>query len=224
MAIEAQRGCGYRRVGGLYLVGTGRAASCDRGLLPIVPCSVCGEHPRPTRGYQRINPLRLWGLHTSCSDTTACPTCYPENRGFLMWVGEEHYTMESFVAEAQRLGVSKRIAELPADFRIGHDWVYLAHRKAIPPSTGPSEQAHFDFLQTTPWHPRRKHDPRKPGVFYAFRPTRVEYICKESERTDEELQTRLRERGVTPIFVPDDDPDHQPKKRKRGGTDEETAS
>jgi len=33
MAVEAKRGCGYRKVGGLYIVSGGQGISCHR--LPM---------------------------------------------------------------------------------------------------------------------------------------------------------------------------------------------
>ena len=58
MAIESKRGCGYRKVGGLYLVSTGTGEPCERLPMPIVPCRLCGEHLKQTRSFQ-------WGLRRS---------------------------------------------------------------------------------------------------------------------------------------------------------------
>ena len=49
------------------------------------------------------------------------------------------------------------------------------------------------------------------AIFYAFRPQRVEMLIWESEATSENLE-KLKKRGITPIVVPDGDPDHDPKR------------
>jgi len=43
MAIKAKRGCGYRKIGGLYLVGNYIPVACDRLPMPIGACPVCGQ-------------------------------------------------------------------------------------------------------------------------------------------------------------------------------------
>jgi len=45
------------------------------------------------------------------------------------------------------------------------------------------------------------------GIFCAFRPQRIEKLIRESDATPEELK-KLEKRGITPIKVPDNDPDH----------------
>lgn len=211
MAVEARRGCGYRKVGGLYLVGAGLGASCDRLPLPIVPCATCGEEPRFHRSIARINPARLWGGHLVEPDARPChdqmlladdPICATPQMSYLMWVGTE-YTPESFTYEAQTLGtVSKRISFLPDEFEPGANWVFLAYLHLIPP-VGRS----FSMIPAQ----RRGY---KPGVFYAFRPQRVEKIITQSQAQSGEAE-KLKAQGITPIVVPDDDPDHNPRAAKK---------
>lgn len=47
-----------------------------------------------------------------------------------------------------------------------------------------------------------------PGIFKVWRPSRIEKILPESQRNSPEI-AELEEKGITPVFVPDDDPDHQ---------------
>lgn len=56
MAVEAKRGCGYRRVGGLYVVGGGLSAPCDRMPFPLERCRHCGGGIKFTRGPQWLLP------------------------------------------------------------------------------------------------------------------------------------------------------------------------
>lgn len=206
MAVEAKRGCGYRKIGGIYLVGGGLAAPCDRLPLPIIPCPTCGAEPRFSRNIAKIDPYNLWGNHSPCAEGVSCFVCWPIQSisgiaslagCWLMWVGSE-YSPESFVAEARELGVSKRIPQIPKGLKVGEDWVYLAYLHLIPPNG----QARIPM----------EGDSRRgwgPGVFYAFRPQRIEKIVTVSMAKDEEAMGKLEEQGVTPVVVPDDDPDHK---------------
>lgn len=52
---------------------------------------------------------------------------------------------------------------------------------------------------------------RATGIFAAFKPHRIVQIVKESDligSAGEKLIGELEKRGITPIPVPDDDPDH----------------
>jgi len=59
MAQESKRGCGYRKVGGLYLVGDGIFVPCDRLPYLLETCPVCGHGIHFTRSMTEINPLKL---------------------------------------------------------------------------------------------------------------------------------------------------------------------
>lgn len=67
MAVEAKRGCGYRKVGGLYLVGGGLSAPCDRMPFLLERCKVCGGGIKFTRGPQWILP-EFFPEHVSVKD------------------------------------------------------------------------------------------------------------------------------------------------------------
>ena len=51
----------------------------------------------------------------------------------IMWVGEEHYTVGSFIREAERMGVSKRIPRtaIPEGIVLGQSRILIKHRQAI---------------------------------------------------------------------------------------------
>ena len=60
MSVEARRGCGYRKVGGLYLVGPKLEAGCGR--LPLVHvCPVCQSGIKQTRGWvwKGVSPVTV---------------------------------------------------------------------------------------------------------------------------------------------------------------------
>jgi len=50
----------------------------------------------------------------------------------------------------------------------------------------------------------------RPGIFGLFKPTAIERICVPSELEQEGFLEGLQRRGITPVLVPEDDPDHMP--------------
>lgn len=211
MSIEPKRSCGFRKIGGLYLVGEGMAAPCDRLPLPLEICPACGGGIHRTRGWTWIQPRRLlsgdhyidkWimgGGRVLCPEDW-CPVCRPDNlgpRAGLLWVGRAFYPdAEAFTKEAMTLGVSKRIHALPRGMEMGKTWVFLAHPHG-------ATRTIWDQSRMVPT------PVRIPGIFYIFRPRAVEKILPESWRTRTETLFQLEKRGITPVFVPDDDPDHK---------------
>jgi len=228
MAVEAKRKCGYRKVGGLYLVAPPFAFSCDRGEIPLTVCPCCSEGIKQSRGWTWIEPRNLFGVHMipatqeeiddletplggsleeGAEITTYCPDCArgcllctppSDERHGLLWVGEKFYSAADFVQEADELGISKRIASVPRGFELGKTIVYFAHPKAI---------------ERPPQVPEFGEDPGDPeyvpGIFCAFRPLAVEKIVTESEAKNDVEMKRLKKAGITPVAVPDGDPDHR---------------
>lgn len=119
MACEAKRGCGYRKAGGIYLVGD------LSGCVPVDYLPTCIDYPF-TRSATWAEPARLL-QGVPAGEATGLRL---QERLLLMWVGSAHYTPESFMEEAKRMGVSKRIAAIPEDAKKG-DVVALAHPGAM---------------------------------------------------------------------------------------------
>ena len=196
--FERRRGCGYRKKGGIYLVGSGMAMTCKKLPLPLDVCPACHSGIKPSRGFTYINANELFkeaheqyllskGEFSSCS---FCPiitvgTGDPKwDKVGLLWIGERFYpTPQEFIAEAGLMEISRRIPAVPRDFKVGETWVFLAHRKAVP--------GKFHL-----WFPNEE---TKPGIFYIFRPTAVEIVVNGDE-TEEEID-RLIQRGLTPVKV-----------------------
>lgn len=225
MAVEARRGCGYRKIGGLYLAGGGVGVPCDRLPLALTVCPVCSGGIKQTRAWTWIDVNGLvQGPHTEnerpCRDRISdriCPFCtLPSVMGKagLLWIGERFYpTPADFLQEGRDMGFSRRIKSVPRGFKLGETWVLLAHPKAVRTEVdaaidelkkgGPA----FVVGNPTEGFSARKVE-MKPGVFYVWQPTRLEKILPESDRgTDKEKD--LTKQGMTCIFVPDDDRDHQ---------------
>lgn len=214
---EGQRGCGYRKIGGLYLASDlGQQLVCDGLPLPLDPCGCCGFEPFPTRGLQRLRAGYIQFLSdrkhedlysTKCSCPPACPICFPwgnadkeENLILgLMYVGASFYTPESFIKEAIEMGVSKRIPEIPSWMVLGKTWIFLAQRDV--PMVNGKGTYELDGLAV-------KEPKKTPAIFYGFKPQRVEMPLWKGSVTDEEIQI-LERHGVTPILL-----DPSPKNRE----------
>ena len=221
MAVEPQRGCGYRKVGGLYLCGGGYPIICDRLPYELRECPVCGSGIKFSRGFQWLDWFEYAGEHEEyagehekCECSSDCPVCHPSvytptsgnQRVYgLMWVGEAFYTPQSFAQEAAKMGISRRIAAVPKNLKLGKTWILLAHRSVIEPSdTG--EQLEDLIAQGQAGMKNSK----LPGIFYVFRPQRIELLIWESQATPEYL-AELKKRNITSVAIPDGDVDHDPR-------------
>ncbi len=199
MAVEPKRGCGYRKVGGLYMCGSGHTAPCDRLPFELVTCLVCGSGIKFTRGFQWLEWAKYVGMHmdseTACIDPQLCPVCYPNIQPQpygLMWIGESFYTPAEFMSEAQKMGISRRIPAIPRKFKLGETWVLCAHMMAC--GTRKNDQG-VEF--------------KVPGVLYVFRPSRFEKLIWQRDAKQELLEDLVKA-GITPIVIPDGDLDHDP--------------
>ena len=91
MAIEEKRGCGYRQVGGIYLVGDGLAIGCDRLPFPLGACPACGAGIHFTRSITEIDAIQLFGPHDSAPRGRRVISHAPfENlEGLLRWSSQK---------------------------------------------------------------------------------------------------------------------------------------
>jgi len=204
MAVEKRRGCGFRKIGGVYLCGEGLAVGCDRLPKNIEICPTCGAGIKFTQGFSWINGKEFFGgkcnsINVPCHKVK-CPLCVNLNeieKCGLMFVGVKFYTPKSFIQEAEEMGVSKRIANIPKGLELGKTWVLLAHKEA-----GSREIDSKESLTG------RKKVP-VPAIFYAFKPQRVEKIITEKQSRNKRLMKKLAKKGITLVIVPDDDKDHK---------------
>lgn len=183
--IETARGCGYRKPGGMYLIGSRLSAPC--GILPfeLSVCGCCGSGIKPARGFTWINGVIFnTGKHCTLGKCFSCPiplmSVNKEKIG-LIWVGEKFYaTPEYFVKEAANKGISRRIGQLPKDLIIGETWICFAHKKAVL-SVGENG---INYL---------------PGIFQMFIPQKVQYVVRGDE-TQKQLESLVK-RGFELIKV-----------------------
>jgi hypothetical protein len=133
MAQEGKRGCGFRTVGSMYLVGGFYAVPCDRLPYPLDVCPTCGGGIKVSRAFTRITPLTLFGNHEGCMDQHhPCRICDPtSDLAFIMRVGEKYYpTPGHFMSEGMDMGISKKIPWIPKELELGKTHIFLAHPKA----------------------------------------------------------------------------------------------
>jgi len=205
MAVEAKRGCGYRKVGATYLIGGVLSEPCDRLPMPLEVCPHCGQGIKVSRGFTKIHPQVVFGKHKDCKDVhQPCMLCQPTKAiAFIMLAGEKYYTPASFTKEAQKLGVSKRIAFVPKELKLKKTVIYLAHHKACVKKAekgakGKNNQGKLLEYQT--------------GIFSAFIPTKVEKLVWANQlkgKKGKALKRTLRKRGITPVAIPNGDKDHK---------------
>lgn len=193
---EGPRGCGYRKPGGLYLVGPELSEPCSALPVPLESCPTCHAGIHPARGWTWVRPDPLLFSsqdgrylpepHGSPEHAAGCPFAEPGRLGELaglLWIGEKFYpTPADFYREAAAHGVSRRVASIPRGFKPGETWVLMAHRKAIP---------RYDAMPGEPAY--------TPGIVTAFRPAGVDYIVRGDEGP--ETLARLEKRGARLVAV-----------------------
>lgn len=229
MAVESRRQCGYRKVGGIYLCGSGAGHECDRLPYPLTICPCCSAGIKQSRGWTWINvPLLTGGVHRDCLDGFPCPFCMAtDSLGAcgLLWIGQQFYkTPGEFTREADGLGISRRIAAVPRAFKIGHTWVLLAHPQGAPcprcQGSGLEDVTDENMATVANAAAALLITGKAPcsacegtgkcaGIFRVFRPDRIEKIITESQSRNADVQADLARRGFTAVVVPDDDGDHQ---------------
>jgi len=179
---EAERGCGFRREGGMYMISMGVMEPCFKLPIPLEICPCCGGGIKPSLGFTWINPsllIKAGSCGKACRGE-GCGLFNPPEKAGLLWIGESFYkTPEAWLEEAKAQGVSRKIGAVPRNFIVGKTMVFVAHRKVID---------------------------GKAGIFHAFVPQRIEYILKGNE-TGEQLQD-LEKRGFTLVKLVRTDGEH----------------
>ena len=190
--IDSERGCGWRKPGGKYLVGGELCRPCGKLPFRLERCPVCNHGIKPSRGWTWIGANALFGSgycirgDTGDRITDECNDCVlydPPEQAALLWIGGKFYTPESFTAETVSLGICRRIAQIPKALILGETLVLLAHRNI-----------EFGLLQEC-----------GSAIFAAFIPRAIEYVVHGQE-TPAELE-RLVKQGCTLVKVERRHPD-----------------
>jgi len=224
VSVETRRGCGFRKGGGLYLVTDAQMwTPCGRSSVALKACGACSKRGftcgiKPSRGWTWFEPAKVLGgkaCETGPVQCMACPLRMPNGEAMqgehgLLWIGEKFYpTPAEFMREAETMGVSRRISAVPRDFKLGTDYVFVAHRKhsstpckackgkghvlARPGEGGVNESVACEASGCDGgWR-------FEPGIFQVFKPTAIEYVIRGDESYDE--LDALVARGIRPVRV-----------------------
>lgn len=200
---DSERGCGWRKSGGIYLIGGNLMASCGKLPIPLTVCPCCHAGIKPTRGFTWVGSALV--INSPCRNKTCgipCRNCPPfdgsQEKLGLIWVGGSFYpTPEAFMREAREQGISRRIPAVPKDFIVGESWVLLAHREGMPNPDKPRPAASGDEYTAFP------NDPDVPdyvpAIFSAFLPRSIEYVVDGTE-TEKDIEA-MEKRGLTCVRV-----------------------
>lgn len=211
VSTEAARGCGYRKPDktgvGIYLVAPGMGYPCARLPLPLHACPVCSGGIKPSRSWTWIEPRKLFADAPPCKLEPArskgrgpqlhveCRVCLaghamPEGRHGILWIGEGYYKQpHDFLAEAQKMGVSRKVSAIPKGFKLGETVVYLAHRFAVPPRK-PVSEAHTVLMKLAGATPEGT-----PGVFAIFKPSGVDLVIDDEHNVPERAEKLAEQVG-----------------------------
>ena len=168
------------------MMSSGVGVPCGRLPVPLDVCPCCSAGIKPARGWTWFNSAPFVEAVPCRFPANSCGGCIlntPPKKAGLLWIGEKFYPKPSdWMAEADKLGVSRRVSMIPKDFQVGVTWIFAAHRKCIPLPVEPDADPKF-----------------KAGVFHVWRPDRIEYVTKGDE-TQEELEALVK-RGIIPVKV-----------------------
>jgi hypothetical protein len=219
VVVEEQRGCGYRKPAkdgvGVYLVGPELSAPCGRLPFDLVACPVCGGGVHASRGWTWIEPRKLFRLPQQSCDThpvtdsgltgaamgMRCAYCamglgMPEGRHGLIWIGEKFYpTPADYLAEARKMGLSRKIKAVPKGFKLGETVVYLAHRFA---ALKEKLDEHGNSVLDKHGEPLLNG---VPGVFATFRPTGIDLVVADADKVPEKAEKLAEQYGARVIQV-----------------------
>ena len=227
MSVEAKRGCGYRKINGLYIIGDSWGTPCVKLPYDLECCPVCSAGLKQSKGWTWVSPNKMFDVKDCpnlrprpdsvikaerCELGGICPFTLEGKHG-MMWVGKRFYSPQKFDEESTTMGISKRISGVPRGFKLGETWVLLGHPDAG--TTKAREDCEkcggsgvVEGKQPGEKIPCKCFKPIN-AVFKAFMPTAIEKIITETQSKDEELMKDLKERGIKAVIVPDNDKDHQ---------------
>lgn len=209
---EGKRGCGYRKKGGIYLrTGKGLGRPCGKFPIEMKICPCCNQGIKPARGWTWVDgdllvkniTCKYEGNHI-CSD---CPINSEIGRAGLIWIGGKFYKKwEEWSREADLMGVSRRISQVPRDFKLGETWVFVGHRERLSKKCNTcgdvlsfQSREHAEIARKNCKDCKGKGIIYSPALFQIFKPEKLEYVVKETE-TKEELE-RLKSRGFDLVRV-----------------------
>jgi hypothetical protein len=203
MATEPIRGCGYRKIGGLYLVGGQLMLPCDRMPFELKVCPVCSCGIKPARSWTWIEPVRLFGDHEKCNCrdferantliSTHCPMCHPTEvfRADSWHQGNPENRLGEFEPpkKAGLLWIGHGYYPTPDHFNREANKLGISRRIShIPKGFKVGATWVFFAHQKCNLNLGGVFDQYvRPGIFSAFFPRRIEMLVKQSDHDCWEL-------------------------------------
>lgn len=233
---EQERGCGFRKIGGIYLVcDAGPALICDGLPLPLEACGCCGFIPPFNRNLQKIQPgyiaqaeeklhLKNWmsspiGFKQlkdpNFKGGEALPGCEcPEMCPICNIKGQEIQGIQfglMFVgSEYTPSSFIKEATQMGISKRIPEipPWLKLGETWIFLAHCK-TPKVSLEELKANSF--QLKEPEVGPAIFYGFKPQRVEMPVWKGQLTDERI-LELEKQGITPIII---DPTEENKKRHK---------
>lgn len=220
---ESERGCGWRKIGGVYLVCEGSAWACDGLPVELKPCDCCDFTVHQARSMQPIHAGYLASLmkgHACKDEFPSCPICF---------YGTDYHTIKTALAdpEIMKLKESERVERglvLPKTFYLmfvskefytPESFMAEAATQGISKRVAPNSLpkgfrvgTDWVFLghQNVRFYPKDedgnilKAEPTTAtGIFYAFKPQRLELVLWKG--TDSQLIADYEEAGYTVVLI-----------------------
>ena len=136
VVTEGPRGCGYRKQGGKYLISAGVSVPCPALPIEVSRCPCCDAGIKPTRSWAWFSPKMFFDFSCppECEIYQEGGRCEPfkQDRAGILWIGGKFYpTPAEWTEEAEKMGVSRRISQIPKDLVVGETWAFVGHRKAV---------------------------------------------------------------------------------------------
>lgn len=185
-SIPVKRGCGVRKEGGIYLVTTAEIEELIDYIDLTEDAGISGKlvlfpKPYPTlttlkpfRGYRGFDKNRFFkdiefAKTSNHKRRIRLKNCYyakpEESKAWLHWIGNQYYTIKSFIEEAKLIGVSRRVPRAVLKKMRWGDIIFLASKKK---------------------------GLKSPVVFGYFRLEKIEGIKVRRKDLPEQLQSKLR--------------------------------
>ena len=226
VVTEGPRGCGYRKKGGKYLISAGVSVPCPALPQEVSRCPCCDSGIKPSRSWAWFSPKLFFKFPcpTECNIYQEHGRCelFNQDRAGILWIGGKFYpTPVDWTQEAEKMGVSRRISQIPKDLVVGETWVFVGHRKAVTKechcwvSAGEGMPKHF---KTDCEKCGGTGEVKVSGVFHAFQPTRIEVVVDEA--IEQKEVDKLVKRGLTPVVINHVDKDGNPVDEDGEPTDE----
>ncbi len=230
--LEPERGCGYRRVGKLYIRGIGQFVDCDRLSIPLAVCPVCGQGLKFARGWTKINPKKLFGKHGQydfhCLNCGAELSKTDTEAGMLAFLCSEcGMRFPAYEIEGCSDGDTCKVCNPPEKA-----YILWVGQKFYTPKSFTEEAMKYGISKVVPSIPKDFkvgedivylahkqafmglvedkntitgfREEWFPGIFMSFKPTHFEMLVHESEyNREKEKYDEMEERGIKIIVVPD---------------------